>query len=325
MSLIPWMLMAAGSAAVDYVNPLPQPGDADYTTRPRHHFRMVMENDSAAGSDCNYSHGTRFDYAQSFAKNYEHAWGLSLTQNIYTPDEKTGGAVPGQHPYAGYLAVGVAHLFSGEMVGCSTEFQLGTTGKPSQAFESQDFIHKVCGLERWDGWHDQIPSEVTFQLTSRQDYRLPWLEMTTANGLQTDAAIFTREELGTVSIAAEAGAYFRFGRNLPNSMQMSGNHAGDYALGLIRKPAYDPTATSWYVQTGASVKYVARDLFIDGGVFHDFDRTCGRMPWVSEAQLGFGVRHLGVDYYAGLVVRSDSTRSQEDDTVFGTFSFGFHW
>ena len=84
MSLIPWMLMAAGSAAVDYVNPLPQPGDADYTTRPRHHFRMVMENDSAAGSDCNYSHGTRFDYARSFAKNSEHAWGLSLTQNIYT-------------------------------------------------------------------------------------------------------------------------------------------------------------------------------------------------------------------------------------------------
>ena len=135
----------------------------------------------------------------------------------------------------------------------------------------------------------------------------------------------TREELGTVSIAAEAGAYIRFGRNLPNSMQMSGNHAGDYSLGLILKPDYDPTATSWYVLAGASVKYVARDLFIDGGVFHDFDSTCNRTPWVGEAQLGFGVRHRGIDYYAGLVARSDSFSTQEDDTVFGTFSFGFHW
>lgn len=317
--------MAAGCAAVDYVNPLPQPGEPGYTAQPRHHFHFAIENDSAAGSDCNYSNGIRFDYAQNLAKNPHHAWGVSLTQNIYTPDDKAHGAVPGQHPYAGYLALGAAHLYSGQYVGCSTEFQLGTTGKTSLAYESQDLIHKTCGLDRWNGWHDQIPAEITFQLTARQDYRLPWLETTTGNGLQTDAAVFTREELGTVALAAELGAYMRFGRNLPDGMQLTGNHAGDFACGLIRKPAYEPTATSWYVLAGGSVKYVARDMFIDGGVFHDFERTCGRMPWVAEGQLGFGVRHRGIDYYAGLVARSRNFRSQEDDTVFGTFNFGFHW
>ena len=48
-------------------------------------------------------------------------------------------------------------------------------------------------------------------------------------------------------------------------------------------------------------------------------------PWVSEFQLGFGVRHRGVDYYAGMVARSRNFRSQEDDTVFATFNFAFHW
>lgn len=325
MSMIPWMLMAAGSVAVDYINPLPQPGDPGYSAQPRHHFRFVMENDSAAGSDCNYSHGTRFDYAQNMAKNPHHAWGVSLVQNIYTPDYHTEGAVPGQHPYAGYLALGVAHLFTGEYVGCSTEFQLGTTGEASFAEDAQDFIHRSFELDRWEGWDDQIPGEVTFQLTSRQDYRLPWLEMTTPGGLQADATLFTREELGTVSIAGEVGAYVRFGRNLPDSMQMSGNRAGDYALGLLRKPAFDPAATSWYVLAGVSVKYVARDMFIDGGVFRDFDSTCSRKPWVAEGQIGFGVRHRGIDYYAGLVARSRNFRQQIDDTVFGTFNFGFHW
>lgn len=321
MSLIPWMMMAAGSVAVDYVNPLPQPGDSDYTAQPRHHFRFQMENDSAFGSDCNYSHGTRFDYAQNLSKNPAHAIGLSLQQCIYTPDAHTRGAVPGQHPYAGYLALGMAHLYSGEQVGSCVEFQLGATGKPSLAFDAQDLVHKTCGLLRWEGWGDQIPSEMTFQLTARQDYRLPWLEFTTPGGLQSDATFYTREELGTVSLSAETGAYVRFGRNLPNSMQMG----SQYGIGLIRKPDYDPTVTSWYVQTGASVKYVARDLFIDGGAFHDFERTCGRMPWIGEYHLGFGVRHRGVDYYAGMIARSRSFRTQEDDTVYATFNFAFHW
>lgn len=317
--------MAAGSVAVDYINPLPQPGDADYSAHPRHHLRLAIENDSAAGSDCNYTNGSRIDYAQNFAKAPNHAWGVSFTQNIYTPYRHTYGAVSGQHPYAGYLALGAAHLYSGEYVGSSVEFQLGTTGKPSLAFDTQDLVHKSCGLDRWNGWGDQIPAEVTIQLTARQDYRLPWLECTLPSGLQSDAAIFTREELGTVSIAGELGAYARFGRNLPDSMQLSSNHAGDYALGLIRKASYNPAESSWYLQVGGSVKYVARDLFIDGGVFHDFDRTCGRQPWVAEGTLGFGVRHRGVDYYAGLIARSRNFRTQIDDTVFGTFNFAFHW
>lgn len=317
--------MAAASVAVDYVNPIPQPGEPGYEAQPRHHLRFVMENDSAFGSDCNYTHATRIDYAQNLRKNPRHAFGLSLTQNIYTPETQIDRAVPGEHPYAGYLAFGAAHLYTGETIGSSIEFQLGTTGKPSLAFEAQDLIHKTCGLDRWEGWDDQIPAEMTFQFTARQDYRLPWLEITTPGGWQSDATFFTREELGTVSIAAETGLYLRWGRNLPEGMQVTGNHAGDYGVGLLSKPDYDPTALSWYIRAGASIRYVARDLFIDGGVFHDFDRTCGRQPWIGEGQLGFGLRHNGIDYYAGMVMRTRSYRTQHDDTIFGTFNFAFHW
>ena len=325
MSLIPVVSALAAGAAIDALAPLPQPGDADFTTQPRHHLRFVMENDSPFGSDCNYTHGTRIDYAKSLPKNSHHAFGVSLTQNIYTPEPHTKGAVPGDHPYAGYLAVGVAHLFTGEYVGSSVEFQLGTTGKPSLAFDTQDLVHKTCGLERWEGWGDQIPSEMTFQFSARQDFRLPWLETTTPGGLQTDATFVTREELGTVSIAAEAGVYFRFGRNLPPAMQVNGNHAADYGVGLIRKPGYDPYASSWFVLLGGSVRYVARDLFIEGGVFHDYDYACNAEPWVGEATAGVGLRRKGVDYYLGVVTRTPNFHDQKDDTFFGTFNFGFHW
>ena len=325
MSLIPWLTMAAASVAVDQLEWVPQPGEPGYTANPRHHFRWMMENDSACVNDRNYSHGTRFDYAQNLSKNPHHAFGLSLTQNIYTPDYHTDGAVERQHPYAGYLALGVAHLYSGENVGNCVEFQLGTTGKPSGAFEVQDFVHKSMGLERWDGWCDQIPSEVTFQLSAQQDYRQKWAEMTFSNGLQTDGIFYSREELGTVSIAAGAGMSFRVGHNLPPAMQVTRNNAATFGIGTLRKNGYDPSASSWFLVAGCSVDYIARDMFIDGGVFHDFDRTCGLTPWQVEGRLGLGVRRKGVDYYAGAFIRSRGYRTQRDNTALGTFSMTFHW
>ena len=317
--------MGAASVAVDQMEWVPQPGEPGYEIVPRHHVRWMMENDSAIVNDRNYTHGTRFDYLQDFAKNPNHAIGLSFVQNIYTPDTHTDGAVEGEHPYAGYLALGVAHLYRGENVGNCVEFQLGTTGKASGAREMQDLIHKTCALERWHGWHDQIRGEVTFQLSAQQDYRLPWVETSFSNGWETDGIFYTREELGTVSIATSTGFSFRVGSNLPPAMQVTRNNAATFGTGTIRKPSYNPEEASYFMVAGASVDYVARDMFIDGGVFHDFERTCGRQPWQVEGRLGLGVRRKGVDYYAGAFIRSRGYRTQRDNTAMGTFSMTFHW
>ena len=325
MSLIPWAMMVASSVAVDQLKETPLHVGSGGVAEPRHHFRWIMENDSAVMDDRNYTHGTRFDYLENLAKNPYHAIGISFTQNIYTPQLHTHGAVPGQHPYAGYMAFGVGHVYCGENVGSTVEFQLGTTGKASGAREMQDAIHKLCGLERWEGWNDQIRGEVTFQFSAQQDFRLPWAETTLANGMQTDAMFYTREELGTVSISGGAGMNFRIGYNLPGAMQMTRNLSATYAGGTIRKPGYNPDAASYFLVAGASVDYVARDMFIDGGVFHDFERTCGRQPWQVEGRLGLGVRLKGVDYYGGIFVRSRGFRTQKDNTAMGTFSMTFNW
>ena len=316
--------MGVTSVAVDQLKMTPQPGEPGYSSTPGHHLRWIMENDSAIKDDRNYSHGTRFDYAEDIAGT-SFAYGLSFTQNIYTPMTHTRGAVQREHPYAGYLALGAAFLQYGEDVGHCVEFQLGTTGKASGAREAQDVIHQSVGLDRWHGWNDQIRGEVTFQLTAQQDFRIPWLETSFSNCLQTDGIFYTREELGTVSIAGGAGLSFRIGSNLPPGMQVTRNNAATFGSGTIRKAGYNPDEASYFLVAGVSVDYVARDMFIDGGVFHDFERTCGRLPWQVEGRLGIGVRRKGVDYYAGAFIRSRGYRSQVDNTALGTFSMTFHW
>ena len=323
MSAIPWAIMAGSSLLADYMNPVPQPGEAGYTTMPVHHLRVMMENDSAFSHDCNYSHGTRIDYAHSLPNG--DAWGLSFTQNIYTPETHTDGAVKGEHPYAGYLAVGAAYLLRGEHVGSTFELQVGCTGNQSGARYAQNSLHELCGIETWDGWHDQVPAEATVQLSMRQDYDIPWLAVNCGNGWQTDGIFFTREDVGTAFIRGGAGMSLRYGVNLPPSMQVNGNRGANYGLGLLDKPQYRRDETSYYLVGSAYVEYVARDITIDGGVFHHFEQTCSRQPWQLELQLGVGVTHGGVDYFAGGVYHSPTYREQNAEAFYGTFCATWHW
>lgn len=323
MSLIPWTIAAAAAVGIDYLNPIAQPGEPGYCSKPVNHLRFVFENDSAFGHDMNYTHGSRIEYVRDVSET--HAYSASFTQNIYTPEVHTDGNIPGQRPYAGYLAVGCGHLYKGEYVGNATEFQIGTTGKPSFAEDSQRFVHTITGIEQWDGWGDQLDTEVTFQLTTRQDYRLPWLETTGKSGLETDAILYTREEVGTVSIAGGMGISLRYGRNLPPYMQVNGNEAANYGVGTLRKEHYRPEETSWFIVGGVYVEYVARDMFIDGGAFHPFDQTCSRKPWQVEGQLGLGVVHRGISYYAGGLVHSRAYRTQNKNSVMGTFAVSWNW
>lgn len=322
MSIIPWGTMAAASALAGYFNPIAQPGSPGYTTAPANHLRIMMENDSAFDDDGNYTNGTRIDYARNISGN--RAWGISLTQNIYTPEQHSTGAVPQQHPYAGYLALGGAYIMQGRDAASTFELQAGMTGNPSLARTMQNGLHKACGMDTWDGWNSQVPAEATVQLTSRQDFRLPWLEFSSGRW-QSDAMIYTREQVGTMYIGGGAGMSIRFGHNLPSAMQVNGNQAGNFGIGTLLKEGHKRDEASYFLIGSIYGAYVARDITIDGGVFHHFDQTCSRQPWQLEAQLGIGVSYQGIDYFAGMLYHSDTYRTQKEDTFIGTFYITWNW
>ncbi len=323
--MLPWIGYAAAAALAGYTNPIPQPGETGYVhpSQGKHHLRVMFENDSFIGEDNGYTHGSRTDYARDFGNGW--AYGLSLTQNIYTPDHKTQRNVPREHPYAGYLAVGGALMRTSENIGFSAELQLGTTGKPSLAENAQHAVHALGGYEQWPGWSSQVPAEPTVQLTMRQDWRLRCLEHNVGNRYETDGTFFTREQLGTVNLGGAAGLTLRFGRNLPDSMQVNGNEAANFGMGLLDKPNYDPTALSWFVYAQGQLRFVGRDMFIDGGVFHHFDSPCSRKPWIAELQTGVGASYQGIDYYIGLVYSTRTYRSESTNPMYGTCGVTWHW
>lgn len=323
MGMLPFVVYAAAASAAGYLNPIAQPGQPGFAPEPQNHLRLLYENDSPSGKDRNYTHGTRIDYARTMQSG--NAWGLSLMQNIYTPEHHRAHAVPGEHPYCGYMALGGAYLHRGDFFGWAAELQLGTTGNPSCAGRFQNTLHDIFDMESWNGWDDQVPAEFTMQLSLRQEWALPALQRTVGRNWQLDGQAVLRESVGTVRMSGGGGVALRLGRNLPPTMESVSNSPTNFGIGLIRKPDYDPTANSWFVALEAYVDYVGRDLSVDGGVFHHFESTCTRQPWQAELRTGVGVRHAGIDYYAGILVLSRTYKTQDENSVMGTFAVSWNW
>ncbi len=290
---------------------------------PEHVFRIMLENDVLFKEDNEYTNGLRFDYAQAIDET--SYWGVSLTQNIYTPYTNARYVLPGEHPYAGYLALGVAYITVGENFGTSTEFQLGVTGDPSFAREIQRIIHGIGGLFQWRGWSNQVPAEITFQLSGRQDYKLSALTVLTPGALQTDSILFAREELGTFSVRAGLGYTFRIGYNLPPYLSHLRNRAANYGVNSIAQPHYRPDESSYYFLASILGEYVAHDLSIDGGVIRRFESTASSQPWQADIQCGVAALHNGVSYFLGVSYQSKRFRTQFNDNLQGVISVGWVW
>lgn len=278
-------------------------------------FRIMLENDVFFGHDKDYTNGTRLDYVGDISENRKY--GISLTQLIFTPQQHANYPLVGQHPYAGYLAAGVGYIMTGEENSTTFEFQLGTTGKPSIARECQWLIHKVGTMDSWDGWGYQLPSEVTMQLSVRQDRRLRSLESRSSTGFQTDGLMYGRAEAGTVSVRAGIGFIFRFGYNLPPSMNDYTINGANYGVSPFLDRTYDREANSYYGIVGFYGQYVVHDLFIDGTVFHHVDTHVSKIPWQGEVYAGVGVRHRDVDYFFGAIYKSNQYRTQRGYTLLG--------
>ena len=304
-------------------NPITQPEESSDWKAPSHHLRLSAENDILFSEDADYSHGTRLDYAQ-LMKNGDY-WGASITQSIYTPYHNSTGNNIGERPYAGHLALGAGYIKTGENFGWSAEFQIGVTGNESGAQEVQDFVHDIGDMWKWDGWDAQMPSEVTLQLTTRQDFNIGKFEINGSNGWQSDSMLYTQQELGTVSVRAGIGYIFRYGKNLPQRMRDTAIGAANFAVNGLTKDSYNPRASSYFFVSSIYLEYVAHDIFLDGGFFKDSERTCGKQPWLFEYRAGLGLIHKSIDYYIGCVVPTMSYGSQGYTPAYGTLSIGWNW
>jgi hypothetical protein len=276
----------------------------------------------AATTDRNYTQGTRVnlfgapdalpaparwlaDRLPGFgAREAERQFGLSLGQEIYTPDALSArGPVHGDRPYAGWL-------YAGGNLSCraprrmrSLELQVGTTGSASCAEDVQRWCHHHLGVRAPQGWRYQLRGEPGI-VVSYQERLRPW-----GYRRHADFVPHAGVTLGNLHTEAGAGGTLRLGLPLPDDFGPWRNAAAGSA-----RSRFD-----LYVFARAEGRAVARNLFLDGNTFRPGLHVT-RIPLVGEAQLGVAGRWRSLGFRYTLSYTTGEFRERPDSHEYGSFA-----
>ncbi len=288
-------------------------------------FQLFIENDMLAGTDHYYTNGIKFGFGVPFetlrqvfeipskfaldlfsGQDADYHFGLFAGQNIYTPRNITlGSPQPFDRPWAAWLYLGgVAQRVKGNRLDTG-EIDIGFVGPVALGEQVQSNWHSVIGALQPQGWGNQTPGEPGFLMSylQKRKYGTRHIEFVPHAGVT----------FGTVMTLARVGGIVRLGRNMtgfgPDSIEPGGamlqNTRREHE-GAGRAPF------EWYGFIGADLRYVARNIFLDGTVFRGGPSVDSR-EWVHDFTAGVTAR---INTYRLSVTRI--FRSEEFTTPFSS-------
>lgn len=248
-------------------------------------------------------------------------YGFSVTQLMFTPDDfESYTQPPGQRRYAGWLGLGFSLHVKDDKILNSVEFTLGTIGPHAYAEESQDLIHSMRDIEKFNGWDDQIPNEITADISFVQKRRADFVEIG-RGAFRVDGLTEWGVRLGTFRTEAHLGGFFRAGFNLPPDFSDPRISSTAYSHRYFGGEGDYESNWSLYTLFGATGRGVAHDATLDGPVFRDFDTGNTRSPFVGEVFCGVGVRYRRAEVSYVHTWRTEEYKQQDGIANFGSVAF----
>ncbi len=266
-------------------------------------------------------------------------------QSIYTPEDKTRtDLITDDRPYAGLLYMGLAWNrrkhepdLSREMLD-TREISFGVIGPWSLAEQTQNLVHDVRGLDKFQGWQHQLKNEPVFQLALDRKFKEFRGAGAITPGFSADSIRSIGLRLGNIETSATAGIEGRMGWNLPNDF-------GSYPLrpGAENRPpssasihgkSSDAVPASSRPRPGIHVfgileaKAVAYDFSLDGNLFRS-SHSVSRRPWVAQAAVGVSAQGLlaghGVRLAVMRVYRTREFDGQSTNQAYGSVALSFEF
>lgn len=228
-------------------------------------------------------------------QDVQYNFGSSLTQLMFTPETGASYAQPaGERRYAGWLGLGFSLHVKDDTILNSIEFTVGTTGSNALGEHTQDFVHSVRGLAKFNGWDNQIPNEITADLSFVQKRRSDFFKWD-RGVFRVDGLTEWGGRLGTFRTTAHAGGFFRAGFHLPPDF--TDPRLSDTAYSNLYFDTDDPYVGHWsaYLLFGATGRAVGFDATLDGPLFTGYDTGNQREPFVGEVFCGGGIRYRQVE------------------------------
>lgn len=229
---------------------------------------IYAENDFFASRDYEYTHGTKFSYDSG------QGWGAYLWQGIYTPKDKGSlFVVPGDRPYAGWLAAGLENKYYWNNIYQLSEVSVGVVGPSSLSEQSQIGIHKILNNKLPKGWDDQLHDEPA--ITLRHEARKDFLIFGVNEGAFSSYLVPQAEVVcGTVMDYVGVGCDI-----------LIGYHPNPHFANQISLKKKDIRKWGAFVFAGCRGRAVAWNMLLDGNMWHD-SPSVDSEPLTGDLQVG---------------------------------------
>jgi lipid A 3-O-deacylase len=304
-------------------------------------YSFRLENDLFNGTDSDYTSGVKFSWVSANLQDYLTdpclpQWVRSfnqLTESIhprkgtarnmvitagqamFTPQDRTSTAlIPTDRPYAGWLYLGLGYNAREGQRMDSIEANIGIVGPAALARQSQNFIHDLRGIPRFNGWDNQLRNEPGIQLVAERKKK--WEGPGSVNDTRLDAILHYGASLGNVATYLNAGIELRIGR-IPDDFGTSPiRPAGDSnaPVSASRTRHFNEGGLHAFLSTDARI--VGRDIFLDGNTFVPSHHVEKRLL-VGDIAAGFAWQWPG-----GKIAYAHYTSSKEFDGQIAKHGFG---
>ena len=246
-------------------------------------------------------------------------WGLSLGQNLYTPEDKYSYVPdPRDRPYAGHLYAAFSLSRSTAATQTLLELQAGVVGPSALGEQVQNNYHRLIGVRRLNGWDYQLKDEPTLNAVAERRWRVP---LGGVAGFDAEVIPSIVAAAGNAEIYAGGGVTLRLGQGLETDWGPTRIRPA-LAGSSFFQPRQD---FGWYVFVGLDGRVVGRDLFLDGNTFRSHGPSVDRRPLVGEARVGAAVFWRGARLAYTQVIRSEEFRAQRGAQTFGSISASFRF
>lgn len=337
-----------------------------------------LENDMFTGTDQNYTNGAAFTlvshdisgrlrpeclpapirlHAQLIQFMNPGFWAdadnAATTQNvvarfgqsIYTAEDYTrADLIPDDRPYAGLLYIGLAwnrrehDPGSNRAMLDTREITLGVIGPWSLTEQTQNLVHDVRGIDRFQGWQHQLKNEPALQLALDRKYREFRGAGAIIPGFSADSIRSIGFRLGNIETSATLGIEGRIGWNLPNDFGSYPIRAGAEnrppSSASIRGNSSDSAPAASRPRSGAHLfgileaKAVVYDFSLDGNLFRP-SHSVSRRPWVAQAAVGVSMQGIvaahGVKLALMHVYRSREFEEQSTNQAYGSIALSIEF
>lgn len=279
---------------------------------------LVHENDWFGGTDEGYTAGVKLAWVSAEGRGRALArlllgaddadavrFGVAGAQSIFTPrDTLIAAPLPGQHPYAGWLAIEAMSVVERRAGPIDIlKVSAGVVGPASLAEGAQRTVHRIIDTTDVLGWENQLRNEPALLVSFDRTWR-------PVNGAWFRVEPHAGVSIGNVLTEARSGARLRIGAGL------SGAGATRISPSFPSGGYYSVDGFSWEIFAGAMGRAVARNIFLDGNTFRD-SLSVDKKHLVGEVEAGFAVGFGGVRLAYAHVFRT-----REFDTQFDRSSFG---